>query len=183
MFDIFRKDAQRWVIPSKFAEPSEVTFLKVLSMLYRYPSLRMMLWFRLARWCKDQRIPAIPNLLYQVVFHRFGAELRLDTPIGGGLYIAHPAGVVISPDSMGENCSVIAAVTIGMRNEFAFPKIGDRVFIGAGARVLGNIKLGDDVQVGANSVVVKDTPAGSTVVGIPGRIISIYGEKPQSPNS
>lgn len=177
MFDIFRKDVQRWVVPSGFAEPSEIKFLNTLAMLYRHPSLRMMLWFRLARWCKAKRIPAVPGLMYQLVFHRFGAELRLDTPIGGGLYIAHPAGVVISPDSMGENCSVISAVTIGMRNEYAFPKIGDRVFIGAGARILGNITVGDDVQVGANSVVIKDTAAGSTVVGIPGKVISVYGEK------
>lgn len=177
MFDIFRKDAQRWVSPSEFAEPSEVTFFNTMGMLYRHPSLRMMFWFRFARWCKRNRIPAVPGLMYQMIFHRFGAELRLDTPIGGGLYIAHPSGVVISPESMGENCSVIAAVTIGMRNKYAFPKIGDRVFIGAGARVLGDITLGDDVQVGANSVVVKDTEAGSTVVGIPGRVIAVYGEK------
>ena len=177
MFDIFRKDVQRWVVPSGFAGPSEVTFLKTLGMLYRHPSLRMMMWFRLARWCKRKGIPMLPGLLYQVIFHRFGAELRIDTPIGGGLYIAHPAGVVLSPDSMGENCSVISAVTVGMRNEYAFPKIGDRVFIGAGARILGDIEIGDDVQVGANSVVIKDTPAGSTVVGIPGRIIAVYGEK------
>lgn len=177
MFDIFRKDVQRWVVPSGFAEPSEVTFLKTLGMLYRHPSLRMMLWFRFARWCKRKSVPMLPGLLYQVIFHRFGAELRIDTPIGGGLYIAHPAGVVLSPDSMGENCSVISAVTVGMRNEYAFPKIGDRVFIGAGARILGDISVGDDVQVGANSVVIKDTPAGSTVVGIPGRVIAVYGKK------
>ena len=180
MFDIFRKDVQRWVVPSGFAEPSEVTFLKTLGMLYRHPSLRMMLWFRFARWCKRKRIPMLPGLLYQLIFHRFGAELRLDTPIGGGLYIAHPAGVVLSPDSMGENCSVISAVTVGMRNEYAFPKIGDRVFLGAGARILGDIVVGDDVQVGANSVVIKDIPAGSTVVGIPSRVIAIYGEKVSS---
>jgi len=177
MFDIFRKDVQRWIVPSGFAEPSEVTFFKTLGMLYRHPSLRMMFWFRLARWCRRNRIPAVPGLLYQRIFHRFGAELRLDTPIGGGLYIAHPAGVVISPDSMGENCSVISAATIGMRNVYAFPKIGDRVFIGAGARVLGDIEIGDDVQIGANSVVVKDAVAGSTIVGIPGRVIAVYGEK------
>ena len=173
MFDIFRKDVQRWVVPSGFAEPSEVTFLRTVAMLYRHPSLRMMMWFRLARWCKTKRIPAVPGLMVQMIFHRFGAELRLDTPIGGGLYIAHPAGVVISPDSMGENCSVISAVTIGMRNEHAFPKIGDRVFIGAGARILGNITVEDDVKIGANCVVLKDTAAGSTVVGIPGRVIAI----------
>ncbi len=177
MIETFRKDVQRWVVPSGFAEPSEVTFTKTIRLLYNHPSLRLMFWFRLARWCKAKRIPALPGLLYQRNLRRFGAELRLDTPIGGGLYIAHPVGVVISPDYMGENCSVISAVTVGMRNELIFPTIGDRVFIGAGARVLGAITLGDDVQVGANSVVIKDVPAGGTVVGIPGKIISIYGEK------
>lgn len=177
MIEPFRKDVQRWVIPSGFADPSEVTFLRTLRLLYGHSSLRLMFWFRLARWLTEKRVPSIPGIIYRRNLRKFGAELRLDTPIGGGLYIAHPVGVVLSPDYMGENCSVISAVTIGMRNEVIFPKIGDRVFIGAGARILGDITIGHDVQVGANSVVVKDVPAGATVVGIPGKVISIYGER------
>jgi serine O-acetyltransferase len=59
-----------------------------------------------------------------------------------------------------------------MRNEHAFPKIGDNVFIGAGARILGGITIGDNVQIGANAVVLKDVPSGATAVGVPARILA-----------
>ncbi|RMD75375.1 MAG: serine acetyltransferase, partial [Chloroflexi bacterium] len=64
---------------------------------------------------------------------------------------------------------------IGMRNEWAFPIIGDEVFIGAGARVLGGITVGDRARIGANAVVTRDVPSGATVVGIPARVVKIDG--------
>lgn len=67
---------------------------------------------------------------------------------------------------------MIHNVTVGMRNEWAFPEIGDDVFIGAGARVLGGIVVGDGARIGANAVVIQDVPAGATVVGIPARVIA-----------
>jgi serine O-acetyltransferase len=72
---------------------------------------------------------------------------------------------------MGRNCSIIAAVTIGMRNEWTFPEIGDHVFIGAGARVLGGITIGDHAVIGANAVVIHNVAEKMTVVGIPARAI------------
>lgn len=170
-------DVQRWIVPSQVAPAEQVTLAVTLKLLLRCPSLRLMLWFRLGRWFHAKRVPALPGLIYQVMFHHYGAELRIDTPTGGGLYIAHPAGVVVSADSIGENVSIIHAVTVGMRNEFVFPRIGDRVFIGAGARVLGGIEIGNDVQIGANSVVLHDVEDGATVAGVPGRVISVYGER------
>jgi serine O-acetyltransferase len=74
---------------------------------------------------------------------------------------------------MGQNCSIIAAVTIGMRNTWDFPNIGNEVFIGAGARVLGNINIGDGAVIGANAVVISDIPAGATAVGIPARVTKV----------
>ena len=100
--------------------------------------------------------------------------------MGGGLYIVHPRGTTVVPAHMGENCSIIAAVTIGMRNEHGFPTIGKNVFIGAGARVLGAITLGDNAQIGANAVVIKDVPANATAVGIPAKVIAVNGQKPTS---
>jgi serine O-acetyltransferase len=126
-----------------------------------------MAWYRLACWFKAQRIPFIYGTMLRWIFFRFGLEIAGD--IDGGLYIAHPVGTVIAAERIGRNCSVIAAVTVGMRNEFAFPIIGDNVFIGAGARILGGICIGDNAKIGANAVVIRDVAAGATVVGIPGR--------------
>lgn len=83
------------------------------------------------------------------------------------MYIPHPVGSVISASRIGRNCSLIAAVTIGLRNSADFPTLGDEVYVGAGARILGGVSVGDRARIGANAVVVKDVPAGVTAVGIP----------------
>jgi serine O-acetyltransferase len=73
-----------------------------------------------------------------------------------------------------------------MRNKWAFPKIGDKVFIGAGARILGDITIGDEALIGANSVVIRDVPAGATAVGIPAKLLDTSGKaerkQPGNPN-
>jgi serine O-acetyltransferase len=130
-----------------------------------------MLWFRFGAWCKHKGIPALPGIIQRLLYRRFGLEISPGSDIGGGLYIAHPIGTVIAVNKMGKNCSIIAAVTIGLRNEHKFPTIGDNVIIGAGARVLGGITIGDDVIIGANAVVIKDLPAGVTAVGVPAKVI------------
>ena len=178
MLQLFKKDAKRWIVPCGYDESTPLTFILTLKMMYQQLSLRMMLWFRIAQWGRQNGVPAIPGVMFRWIIRRFGTEISLDAPIGGGLYIAHPVGVTLFPRSMGENCSVIAAVTIGMRNIHEFPAIGDNVFIGTGARLLGDIEVGNDARIGANCVVVKDVPDGATVVGVPGKVISIYGEKP-----
>ena len=176
---LFKQDVQRWIQPQQMVEPELVTLGTTLKLLLRHIPLRAMFWFRFGSWCKHKRIPILPGLIQRLLYRWFGLEISPGADIGGGLYIAHPIGTVISANKIGENCSIIAAVTIGMRNEHAFPRIGNNVFIGAGARVLGDITIGDDVVIGANAVVIDDLPAGATAVGIPARIIHIYGESVQ----
>ena len=92
--------------------------------------------------------------------------------VGPGLYIPHPRGMVLVARRVGANCSFIHACTLGMRETWDFPVLGDAVFVGAGARVLGGIRLGDACSVGANAVVIKDVPPGATAVGVPARILA-----------
>lgn len=92
-------------------------------------------------------------------------------PIGPGLYIAHPFGSVIIAQRIGANATLTHAVTVGMRSTWEFPLIGDGVFIGAGARVLGGICLGNDCTIGANAVVIDDVPDGATAAGVPAHVI------------
>jgi serine O-acetyltransferase len=133
--------------------------------------------FRIASWFKKHRVPFFPNFLQQYIFAVYGLEIPSGGDIKGGLYIPHPVGTVIMPARIGKNCSIIANVTIGMRNEWEFPDIGDNVFIGAGARVLGGIRIGNDAVIGANAVVVQSIPDGATAVGIPARVTRIYGKQ------
>ena len=125
----------------------------------------------------DQAGGSIFSLLfkkYWVLSHRFwsvvcGAEIDLRCKIGGGLLIPHPNGIVIHPNTViGPNCLILQQVTIGVGAD-GVPVIGGHVDIGAGAKILGNIKLGDHSRVGANAVVLKDVTMYDTVVGIPAK--------------
>lgn len=169
---LFRQDAARWVLPSAVVEESRVTFWQCLALLYRYRALQATLWFRIGSWFQHRRIPFLPGMIQRHIMKAYGLEIVVGTQIGGGLYLVHPVGTVITARRIGVNCSIIAAVTIGMRNKIEFPDIGDNVFIGAGARILGGIRVGDNAQIGANAVVIHDVPANATAVGVPARVLS-----------
>ena len=101
--------------------------------------------------------------------------LYLWTPhIGGGLFIQHGFATVVAAKSIGSHCFVNQQVTIGYNGLYA-PIIGDNVMVTCGAKVLGNVKVGNNVIIGANAVVVKDVPDNATVVGVPAKIVKING--------
>jgi serine O-acetyltransferase len=175
MFELFKQDARRWIVPSQINNDAPVSLGLILKLLFRYMPLRAMAWFRFGCWCKQRNLPFLPGFAQRQIYSRYGLEILVGADIGGGLYIAHPIGTVVSPKRMGQNCSIIAAVTIGMRNTWDFPSIGNEVFIGAGARVLGDINIGDGAVIGANAVVINDIPAGATAVGIPARVTKVKG--------
>lgn len=115
---------------------------------------------------------------WYVIMHRFwtvvtGAEIHLTCSIGGGLLLPHPNGIVIHPKAkIGNNCLIFQQVTIGVNHKSSTPPIiADHVDIGAGAKILGNIEIGYLAKVGANSVVTKDVPSKTTVIGIPAKIV------------
>lgn len=110
---------------------------------------------------------------YWVLVHRFWSvitqsEVHLHLPIGGGLRLPHPTGIIIHQDSkIGVNCMIFHQVTLSGAVE-----VGGHVDIGAGAKILGPVKIGDHARIGANAVVTKDVGAGETVAGIPAQVIS-----------
>jgi serine O-acetyltransferase len=114
--------------------------------------------------------------------HRFwsavsGADIPLNTKIGGGLRLPHPNGIVIHPSvAIGPNCLIFQQVTIGA-NFRGTPKVGANVDFGAGAKVLGPIVIGDHAIIGANSVVLRDVAPGTIVAGIPARLIAGRNEE------
>lgn len=117
-----------------------------------------------------------------VLSHRFWsvvtqAEIHLTTRIGGGLRIPHPNGIVVHPDAViGPNCTIMAQVTIGQGRAPGAPVIGGHVDIGAGARILGPVRIGDHARIGANAVVTRDVPEGAVAVGVPARIRQAGGD-------
>lgn len=118
-----------------------------------------------------------------VLSHRFwsvvtGADIPLNCKIGGGLLIPHPNGIVIHPDSViGPNCLIFQQVTIGMARN-GVPSIGGHVDIGAGAKLLGSIHIGDHAVIGANAVVLQNVPEGAMAAGVPAQLKLKCGEQP-----
>ncbi len=102
-----------------------------------------------------------------------GCEVALGADIGGGLILSHPNGIVIHPGvKIGPNCMLMHQTTLGVVGGAAHPPIlGGHVDVGAGAKVLGAVTIGDHTLIGANAVVLTDVPANSTAVGVPARII------------
>lgn len=128
------------------------------------------------RWRDSQRPWRWFGIKAAVLRHRFwslvtGADIPLNCRIGGGLLMPHPNGIVIHPQAViGPNCLIFQQVTIGTAGDVA-PTIGGRVDIGAGAKVLGAIRVGDQAQIGANAVLLQDLPAGCVAVGVPARVL------------
>jgi serine O-acetyltransferase len=99
-----------------------------------------------------------------------GADIPLGCKIDGGLLLPHPNGVVIHPDAqIGPNCLIFQQVTLGTTQGGGAPRLAGHVDVGAGAKLFGPITIGEHALVGANAVVLRDVPAGATVVGIPAR--------------
>lgn len=143
--------------------------------------LWVMLVYRFGQWRYGIR-PAflrkpfslIYKLLRTAVQMLAGVELPCETQVGRRLRIEHFGGIVVSGDAvLGDDVVLRQGVTIGLKrtHERGAPRIGNRVDIGAGAKILGNIAIGDDVVIGANAVVLKDVPSGAMAVGIPARIL------------
>lgn len=104
-----------------------------------------------------------------------GIELPCEATVGRRFRIDHFGGIVISGDAVfGDDCVVRNGVTVGLKNtgHRGAPVLGNRVDIGAGAKILGSIRIGDDVSIGANAVVLTDVPSNSVAVGVPARVLS-----------
>jgi serine O-acetyltransferase len=147
----------------------------VLEIVLCYPGFHAILLHRLAHKLYNAGVPLVPRVISQ--FSRFltGIEIHPGATIGRRFFIDHGAGVVIGETTeIGDGCLLYQGVTLGgTGNEKGkrHPTLGNRVVVGTGAKVLGSIRIGDDVKIGAGSVVVHPVPDGSTVVGIPGRVV------------
>jgi len=148
----------------------------VMEVLLCYPGLYAVWGYRLSHWLWRHRLKLLGRYVSQIMRWFTGIEIHPGATIGPGLFIDHGMGVVIGETAeLGEEVTLYHTVTLGgtnLQKGKRHPTLGDRVTIGAGAKILGPIVVGSDSRVGANAVVVKSVPSNSVVVGVPGQIIA-----------
>ncbi len=153
-----------------------------LEVLFCYPGFHAIFFYRIAHWFWTKRMYFIGRLLSHVGRFFTGIEIHPGARIGKKFFIDHGMGVVVGETAeVGDNVLLYHGVTLGgtsWKKVKRHPTIGSNVVIGAGAKILGPITVGNNTRVGANSVVVNDVPPNSIVVGIPGKVVfRVEGEK------
>ena len=174
MFDLHRKRAGFKVLPE-----DQTFFNKYIKCSLELGSVAVVV-FRFGHWAYSIRIPVIRELVLAVywimnviVMMVTGINIQARSRIGKGLVIHNFSCIFILTDGMGENCTVNQGVTIGrIRGGKQDPVIGNNVYFGSGCKVLGPVKIGNNVVIAANSLVITDVPDDCTVIGVPARIIS-----------
>jgi len=163
---------------AKDKDPAATGFLEVLLL---YQGLHALVSHRIAHFFYRIGLRFLARLISQLSRFITGIEIHPGAKIGRGLFIDHGMGVVIGETAIiGDNVLLYQGVTLGgtgITKGKRHPTIGNNVVIGGGAKVLGNITVGDNSYIGANAVVIKDVPPNSTVVGVPGRITKQDGKK------
>ncbi len=145
-----------------------------LEVLTAYPGLHAIVGHRINHWLWNRRWYWLARFLSHGVRWLTGIEIHPGAKIGRRFFIDHGMGVVVGETAIiGDDCTLYQGVTLGgtsWEKIKRHPTLGNNVVVGAGAKVLGPITIGDDARVGSNSVVVRDVPPGATVIGIPGHI-------------
>lgn len=181
-------DLYRYFYPSD--QMSDLSFLGKIKKIVLTQGIWALVVYRSGSWCvrNSKRFGGIPRLLLpfltiwqKLVEMSTGIELPFTAQIGRGLYIGHFGQIIVSPMAvLGECCNISQGITIGQagRGEQQFvPVIGDRVYIGPGAKLFGKLTIGNDVAIGANAVVTRDLPDNAVAVGIPAKVINLSSSK------
>jgi serine O-acetyltransferase len=152
-----------------------------LEVMLCYPGVHALWLHRPAHWLWQHRWFVTARFLSQVGRFLTGIEIHPAARLGPGLFIDHGMGVVVGETAeVGENVTLLHGVTLGgtsLKREKRHPTLGDNVVVGAGAGIFGAFTIGSGSRIGAGSVVVREVPPGSVVVGVPGRVNSRNGRR------
>jgi len=172
MFKMIRQDLQ-----AVFERDPAAT--SKLEVFLTYSGLHALLAHRVAHKLWRAGVPLLPRIISQLARWLTGVEIHPGAKIGHGFFIDHGMGVVVGETAeIGDFVTLFQGVTLGGTGKERgkrHPTLGSHVVVGTGAKILGNIKIGDFVKIGANSVVLRSVPSNSTVIGVPGKIIKTVG--------
>lgn len=163
----------------EIAMPGRVNAIRAILYYLRFLGVRAVIRYRIAAVLYSRGYRQVAWILAARTFSLTGADLPPDAKIGPGLHLPHPVGVVVGHGcEIGSDCTILQGVTLGeryARERHEYPVIGDKVVIGAGAKLLGGIQIGSNARIGANAVVLTDIPAGCTAAGIPAAVVRRSG--------
>ena len=159
-------------------DPAATSWFEVV---LTYAGFHAVVAYRVSHWLKTHRVPFLPRFISQAARILTGIEIHPSATIGSGFFIDHGMGVVIGETAeIGNYVTLFQGVTLGGTGKERgkrHPTLGSHVVVGAGAKILGGITVGDNVKIGANSVVLKNVSANSTVIGVPARVIKTQGDR------
>ncbi len=142
------------------------------------PRMAPVALLRLAEFFHGHRLGLLAKFFSMFNVFFFGIEVSPQVQIGGGLFLPHTVGTVLGAERIGDNCTIMQGVTLGTSDpDMGFtvserPIIGNNVLIGAGAKVIGRVTIGDHARIGANAVVLHDVPAYALAVGVPAKVLT-----------
>ena len=152
-----------------------------IEILLLYNGLHATFWYRVAHWLHTHKFRFLARCISQITKFFTGIEIHPGATIGRRLVIDHGTGIVIGETAeIGDDCLLYQGVTLGGTGKDVgkrHPTLGNNVMVGSGAKVLGPFKVGDNARIAANSVVLREVPDNATVVGVPGRVVRLSGEK------
>lgn len=152
-----------------------------VEILLTYPSLVAIRCYRISHWFYKNKMFTTARMISQWARRRTGIEIHPGAKIGKGLFIDHGMGVVVGETAIiGDNCLLYQGVTLGGTGKDKgkrHPTLGNNVLVGSGAKVLGPFKVGNNVKIAANAVVLSAIPDNCTAVGVPARIVKRDGKK------
>jgi len=152
--------------------------------IFSNPVVWALVWFRFGHWVYREGPTGLIRIPLKIIY-RIGAKwfevtmemcISAAANIGHGLYMTHIGGIHVHPDVIiGENCNLAHQVTIGASamGRKGVPKIGNNVYIGTGAVIIGKIRIGDGAKIAANTLVMTNVPEGATLMGVPGRVVAL----------
>lgn len=140
-----------------------------------YQGFHVLLFYRIAHFFYKRKCFFLARLISQIARFLTGIEIHPGAKIGRRLFMDHGMGIVVGETAtVGNDCTIYHGVTLGgtgKERKKRHPDVGNHVMVGCGTKILGPIKIGDNVKIGANSVILKDVPDNVTIVGIPGKIV------------
>ena len=175
---------RRLVVADLWRIEGAYSWRRLVRHLTRGMAFKFIFWMRTSLYCRAGPVPArllypLARALYRHYMFKLGISIPYTTSIGPGLYIGHFGGIVVSGQArIGANCNLSQNVTIGGANRgtrAGVASLGDNVYVGPGAVVVGRVDIGNQAAIGANAVVLDDVPEAGVVVGNPGRVVSHDG--------